>query len=445
MIDMETRTDGGGRLFKLALGSLLLLVLGTFLYPDTYINASTHVGPFRVSSTALLFIITFPAVALYVWRNREKLKLRALDYMLVATMVYVTVRGLLATSEANMWGLVIAFSVYTLLIYYGTAVIAQKKMVIPLIFTVLAGVTVVIAVYGMVEFFLDWNILYEDLVRESVSGISEYNRVGSTLAHPVAYGIFLVMTAPYLVFFFAISTQKRRKLLLGSAIVLVASALYVTFTKGSWITAVVLFVIIFIYVLLKLPRERLKVVLLVLAVATAVVTITAVYPDTVRHSVTSEERVFQSYNSRLYLWGLAAKSIKRNPVFGVGLYGSPAEVVKLSKESRENEDDWYQKEPLAVGNLYLTIIMENGVVGLILAAATSILLIREGMLVLKKKELRYWTIPILFSMSVIFIQGVTSGTIMVWAAMVIFWLGAGMLRALADGEEFQNCGAAPDG
>ena len=222
---------------SLALGSLILLLLGTCLYPDTFVRAGVHIGPARVHLSPLLFIVASPAIAAHFWRNRKMLRLRALDYMLVATMTYITVHGLLAVSGINARGLVIMYCAYTLLIYYGTSVLARRERVMRTIFTVLAGVTVVIAVYGMIEFFLNWNILYEDLVRGSVTGISEYNRVGSTIAGPVAFGIFLTMMIPYLIFFFAESTRKTRTLLLGAAVVLVASALYVTFTKGSWITA----------------------------------------------------------------------------------------------------------------------------------------------------------------------------------------------------------------
>jgi hypothetical protein len=82
--------------------------------------------------------------------------------------------------------------------------------------------------------------------------------------------------------------------------------------------------------------------------------------------------------------------------------------------------------------------MENGIIGLILGTATFVLLIKEIYRLLQIKRLLKWTIPIVISMSVIFIQGVTTGAIMEWTAMVAFWVGAGMLRALADGHGPQS-------
>lgn len=399
------------------------------MYPDTFIKSvGLEIGPFRLSSVAILFVISAPSIVLYAWSNQASLKLKALDYLIVTLMAYLVIRGLATTFEANIWGLVVAYALYALLLYFGVAVLGQKYGVINTVFITLSVASVLIAAYALLEFILNENIIYGDLIKEMVPGNVRFNRSGSTLAHPVALGIFLLQTSPFIIFFYVRARSIKKRLLIGAAIVLNALALEVTFTKGAWISAGILGFVALAYVILKRPKERKPVILLTLAVCAATTLLFINNRSTFQYSVTSEDRVNISVVNRVYLWDLSLDIIKNNPVFGEGMYRGPIAIQEITNQ----RNDFHLKKPLAPGNLYLTILMENGIVGFLLAGCTLFLLFREAYILIRKKGVYIWVIPILFSISGLFIHGMSSGTIMVWPIMVTFWMCAGMLRAVSE-------------
>ena len=94
-------TSASSRLYKAALASLALLLAGTLLYPDTYVNADWHIGPIRVSVLSVLLVVAAPSILLYMFAQRREITIRALDYLLVSFMAYIFIREVLAASQAN--------------------------------------------------------------------------------------------------------------------------------------------------------------------------------------------------------------------------------------------------------------------------------------------------------------------------------------------------------
>ena len=109
-----------------SIASTIILLSGILLYPETFSSLKIYLGPIRIIPLVLFFIISFPFLALYFYKHRQFIHISFTDYSLLLFVSFITVRGLLAVSNQNDVGLVLALASYTLLIYYGVSILAQN-------------------------------------------------------------------------------------------------------------------------------------------------------------------------------------------------------------------------------------------------------------------------------------------------------------------------------
>jgi O-antigen ligase len=88
------------------------------------------------------------------------------------------------------------------------------------------------------------------------------------------------------------------------------------------------------------------------------------------------------------------------------------------------------EHPIAIGNLYLTALVEFGIIGISLSVAMMVLLGRQILSLLSCPGDRHWVVlAITVSIAAVFINGMTAGTLFLWPIMVVFWLQLGIIRA----------------
>jgi len=426
------RTEGRrDRLFIVALTAFTILLAGTLLYPDTYAKSGVDAGPFHVSLTPILFLLAALPVSLYALRQRHDLVPRALDLILLLLVGYMTIRGVVAATNGNELGLVIAYAAYALLLYYGAAALGQRSSTVRTIFFSLAVLGTVIAAYALLEFILNNNFIYGSLIEEKVPIKSaDFHRSGSSLAHPIALGNFLVQVAPFAILFYLTSRTKGRRFLWGLAIMTMASGLLVTFSKGSWGSAVILSVAALAILLWrgKLdPRLKKNIIIIGVISGLAVVLLAALNYRNLEFNIFSENRRQESVDFRWQMWKETPESFILHPLFGVGMWQGGKQVLPLIFEPGEEiPADWASP----VDNIYLSTIVEEGLIGSVLTGALLILIGMQTWKVIKNgRGLALVALPLAASMVSVLINGLTTDSLLIWPVMVVFWISAGLIRS----------------
>ena len=426
--EIKPAVDSGRRLLIVATGSLLFLVAGTLLFPDTFSSAGLRVGGIRLSPISILFALAAPQIAVFILAQRHKLTFGLLDFFLLTSTAFVLIRGVFANdSQVNTLALVLGYSAYTLIIYYGTSLAAQDERVLRAFVYMLVTLGVIIAAYAMVEFLLNKNIIFGDLISKRVAG-RDFNRSGSTLGHPIALGIFLVQLAPFLVFFFGRAGTFFKKFAWNAGIVLVAVALETTFTKGSWIAAIALGAMGIAWFAWREPKSRKPILVLLVTVGAAFMIFNLFFRGTVTNSVFSDTRINGSVNTRWYMWNRAPGAFLLQPWIGAGEFQGAAQVERVHSEEQQ-----FVVDPTSIGNVYLTWLVEGGAIGCLLIGGTLVFVGRQVWQLLRSGgKAGMWAIPLAAALSVGLLQGLTSDTFLVFPAMVVFWMLAGLVRALSE-------------
>jgi O-antigen ligase len=411
-----------------ALLSISILLAGTLLYPDYLVTVGWRVGPIRVSPMGLLFVLAAPSVLWYFWKQKMTLKYSAVDAVLVAALLFVGIRGAFAATNSNELGLVVGYIGYALLLYYGAAVVGQKKGALRTLFIVLVSSAVFIATYALVEFALGRNIIFEGIIKENMMPYTRpgYHRSGSTLVQPDSLGAFMVQVSPFFIFFFFKSAGSR-KVAWGATIVLCMLALLLTYSKGGWGTATVLILAGLIFIGMR--RRVLYRSLLILLMAGFLVLglFTAAFHGTVYSGTFSKARTSESFKPRQYMWSRVPATFIENPLIGAGMWQGSTEVIRVSQAPEA------KNRPSSIDNIYLTVLVEQGIIGFLLTSATLILFGLQAVKLLRSGgSIVEWGLPVAASMTLILISGLAMTSLMVWPNMVVFWLSAGMLRSLVE-------------
>lgn len=414
------------RFYSAALFSVVVLVAGTLLFPDTYANVGYHIGPIRISVLRILLIATFPSIIIFTIYHRGMVKVRAFDFFLVSTMIYINLRVVLATHQANPWPPTLA--AHVLVLYYGMATVGQCKNALSTVFKTIIALVIVIAGYAMVEFFFQRNFLFADLIQEIVPDERKgYHRSGSTIGHPVMLGLFLVQALPFVIYKFAFALTKNGRYFWGMVIAFIFLALDVTLTKGAWITAGILSVVIIGW-LWRRQSARMPMFVLIVSVSIVLASFNFIFQDSLKAGVFTESRKNESFVSRINVWKKVPDAVSANPVFGVGMYQGLTEIIRVWPD-----DERWEKPPKSIDNEFFTLIVEEGIAGTLLAGAVIISLgIQAWSLLRGGGKYSILAIPVTVSLSAVIIDGMTFNSMTNWANLVVFWVLAGAIRAMIE-------------
>ncbi|MHB9111526.1 MAG: O-antigen ligase family protein [Thermoleophilia bacterium] len=427
-------------LFRMALTAFIIVIAGTLLYPDTFTRAGLRVGPFRISALALLFFIVAPPVFAFAWSRRGSLKPGIVDVALLLMVGFMVIRGFAAATNGNELGLDAAFAVYTLLLYYGASILGQHSPAFRVITLTLAILALIISLYAILEFILNDNFIYGALIEEKVPIKSaELHRSGSTLAHPAVLGVILIALAPLQIYFFYREKNIFRRTFWGVSLLISVVALYVSFSKGSWITAAIIFLatsIILIFNLQKIYGKLKPFVILTTALIFILLLFVSLSYKEFEFNVFSSERRFESFGMRWVMWEKAPGVFFDNHMIGVGMWKGAAAVysVVYNEGEQDAKDAGYEENMIPVDNLYLTTMVEEGLIGTLLLILTISLIGRQAWSLIRTKGRQAgMVISLSVGMVAVLINGMTMDTLLIFPIMFIFWLYAGLIRAKAEG------------
>lgn len=428
--DMNQHSASGSnksnnRLYIAALMSVIFLVTATLLYPDLYLDSIFSVGSYNIRMLGILFFVTSPAIIVFAWKNRRELSPHHLDVVLLITLGFISIRGLLVAENAFEKGMIISYASYALILYFGVGLIGQRRSAIQKIYLALVVTGMIVSAYAFLEFVLGKNIIFADLLTGKLPH-EEFRRSGSTMVNPVWLGLVLVQIAPFFLFFYSRTKTIPRKGFWFAAINVYALGLIVTFTKGAWLTALLLSIVVAIWIAYNKSESRKSVFALLLLSLIPLIVATLVIENTVKYGAFSERRKGGSYITRQYMWERAPRVFVDNPIIGVGIWQGAKRVYDEDDEGTE----FNLQAPAAIDNIYISVLVEEGIVGTVLAGVLIVIIYREAWRLLRRRSLDYaWVLPVIVSISATLINGLTCDSLLIWPCIVVFWLNVGILRA----------------
>ena len=404
----------------------MLMVTIILLYPDTPSSNDLIFSGARISIVKIILASFSVPVVIYIILNSGRLHFQYLDAALFAFSSFFIVRGILAAQTFNETGRIIVYFGLAAVIYYGMSILCQKRAFLRFVFFFLGVIGVIISIYALLEFSLRHNMLYEglDLAKKN----ADFYRSGSTFAHPVILGLFLVQVAPFLVFLFSQENRYRMRIFYLNTIVILTLALGVTFSKSAWATAIVCIVVLSIWVVWKKTNSRKLLLILFIAIAVTFSFFSISLSGTVSSALFSAQRNAESYSLRKYVWSIAPAAFIQKPLTGFGMWQG-AHALTVMEPSEKGNNALQGKYP--IDNLYLTTLVEEGLIGSALLAASLFLIFYNGIRTFML-GMRYhsWCIPLLVSLFAVLFEGLFFDSLMVRQNMIIFWLSAGILRSL---------------
>lgn len=401
---------------------LLAVIAIATLYPEAY------AGGIDVASNELLPLVAFmplflAAAAAYIYVRRRRLSWGAVEAAIAIYTVYLLARNV---GGPNM-PVLLKYIVYGLGMFWLAALVITIPHCRRLIIWNLVALLGVISLYGIIEYILQQNVIFHSLLAETVpEPVRSIHRAGSSLGHPITFGAFLAQLLP----FAALAWYDRQERWLRYAGALAGClgvlALLLTFSKGGWLAAMFAGAL-FLLVAGRQVKSKIIIPVLVLIVL-GTVFVPLVWQSAITELVSSN-RAELSFEGRRVAWAGALSGIAENPLVGVGL--------KQGQEELRHRVDpvWLEIADiqLPVDNYYLTVLLEEGVLGFAAWMALLALIFREGIMAARRRvpgSGRAWALAALASIIAISVNALTFEALLVWPTYTLFWFAAGSLRGL---------------
>lgn len=196
-------------------------------------------------------------------------------------------------------------------------------------------------------------------------GVGQAYRVNSTFLHPNVLGAYLVLALPFFVSLLWFYRRRWQRLLLLAGLGINLGCLYLTGSRAAWIGMGVIIAIYAIYTIFD-GRMVLLTVAILLVIMMLFVLISP--PDFIKKRTVSFSAQ-EAAKARLSQYRTAGDFFWENPIFGIG----------MGMEGKRVEANRIRTQWAAVENVYLTILVSHGLVGL--AAFLLVLVYFWGMLV----------------------------------------------------------------
>lgn len=262
-----------------------------------------------------------------------------------------------------------------LLLGYGAVLLHGSKFVFSSVIKLILVVSVIVAALGVLQYFLPKDVLTHvgyGLDRGArpaffIDDNHAYPRIMSTLREPNALGAYLVMPLALVLALLLRARQLRRKILYGGALALYSVAVFLTFSRSSWLgSALAVGIVIWWQYSTLFVRFIRRWWPLALVAVLCVASLGFLWRDS--HAVKSyithsaDTHSAQNPDSNGYHWILTRRGIEGVARQPLGHGPGTAGIVSI-----QNPNGAFLTE-----NYYVQIAYEVGVLGLALFVALSI-------------------------------------------------------------------------
>lgn len=424
-ISPQTNAPGNSSLLDRAAAALLFTVIFiSVLYPETFIIDLPIFGSQRTFPLSILLPVVVAFTVFFAIKRRETVIVGYLDIAVLTFSTYLLLRNVFSPESM----LAVKYGLLGTGLFFLTAILSQRIDLARWITWLFVGLASVTCSYGLMEFILQNNYIYGDLLTTTVGQpLGELHRVGSSLVHPVSYGAFLIQLLPFCLLAWYTGRNILQRVFAMATTAVATLALFLTFSKGSWIVLgiIIVWVMVFFAVFLRGSRA-----IYIVAVFLAVLAVfTGVFWQKLSDDLS--DRSEMSVSIRLKGWNAAIEGIGEHPLIGVGLKkGDDVVWSHLSDETRASLEDGNLRLP--VDNYYLNIFLEEGLIGLILWLGMLLLLVVEGVrFIMRETPSRPWALAALVGIVGISINTVTFDALLIWPNYIVFWVTAGLLHGLS--------------
>jgi O-antigen ligase len=390
-----------------------LLNNSIFTKPIIWVSLVTGLTPFLPTMAVLLLVLlSMGSLFLKIILDKEfKFKRSNVNvWILLFILVYMfSAFTSLSTAEyKNIFMLTVSF-----ILFYFVVIntVDTKKKLNVLLYIFISSATIA-SLYGLYQYaygdlysqaWLDKN-MFEDIKM----------RVYSTFENPNVFGEYLILVIPIIVGLFFREKGIKKKVLLLGMLGINTLALVFTFSRGCWLG--ILFALAILAVVIDRRFILLGVLLLMLA--------PFVLPESIINRFTSIGNMKDTSTSyRVAIWMGTIAMLKDYWFSGIGLgissFNKVFPIYAYSGTSAQHSH-----------NLYLQIMVENGIMGLIMFFGIMYNFYKETVIsICKKKDIVL--VGIITGMIGFLIQSMTDHTWYNYRIILIFWMIIGFGISLA--------------
>lgn len=397
---------------KLFFYIFLALQLIVILYPETVLHQSVQLAGITITPLVVMAPLAIVSFCWYFMSRRRNFELQPLDLAFLAALGYTVIRSLLAAKANIEIRLALEYAGYGIVTYYGAALLFREPRRLRGFIWVMVVSLLLVSAYEILIYLLQSDPLYGDILMNQQKSFDFY-RGGSTLGQPVYLGAYLLQVVPLAIW--AIFSNKGKPIARLSTVALLAAVLagLLSFSKSAWIVGGMMAVCL---TFLLWRKINLKMVTGAMVIIVLIVTALVIRGDLGFHLLNRPE----SYIGRQYTWKHATEIISEHPLFGVGLFRG-----SLAIENRTGTE-------IPVDNYYLTVLVEQGIIGAVLYAMTLALLFWKALSLWRNTPPASRLLPALIAIGLLAVlaDATIFDAFVIWPHFILFWTFAGMLRSL---------------
>lgn len=366
----ETKRNVTGNLIYFVLVSLVVTVpsvFSTITYDVAYLKRT--ILEFAVLLSFLLWLIKIGKTGQLVFiRSKMNMAVVALWVAAVFSFALSTDRSM---SAVGLWRVTVFAGLYLLTLTFCDS---RKK-----ILTLISGavwVSIPISIYGIIQYFGKDPIIWIK---------SFYLRIWSTITNPSSFAGYLLIIIPLALTLLVVRRSLLQKAVSLSALTLALTNLYMTKTKGAWLSLIagtLLFAVLAMLTLQKKGRKwsRRKLVTVILIV---VVSLAAFAPGAVKSAAYFQKTIGSSSEVRIYFWQVSLKMILDHPWIGTGIGTYQKHFPQYRTPSFRSKGVSYNT--VHPHNEYIETLTDQGVVGLFVLLLFIFILARVSIKLISSK------------------------------------------------------------
>lgn len=375
-----------------------------FAKPMVWLTIATFLIPFVPTMVALLLIIcVFLSLSLKILITPDfKLKYFKTNAWVLLFILVVIISAATSISLAESRNIAMLVTAFILSYFAIINIVENKKQFkfILYVFTLAATISAVIGLYQYVfgdvysQAWLD-SSMFEDIKM----------RVYSTFENPNVYGEYLILAIPIIASLFWTEKGFTKKAFLFVELGITMLALVLTFSRGCWLG------IIFSLAILAVIIDRRFILLGVLILCL----LPFILPETIINRFMSIGDMSDSSTSyRVFIWMGTIAMLKDYWLTGIGLGTTSFNTIYPIYS--------YNNVPAPHShNLYLQMIVEYGIIGLILFLGVIYNFYKETIIKMVKEK-SILTAGIIAGMSGFLLQSLFDYTWYNYRVILIFWM-----------------------
>lgn len=395
----------------------ILALITAMLFPDVLIFASIVLLPFI--PTMMLVGLMLLAFVSKIIKNRDAFKPDGFDFAAFC-LIFMNIYGVIC-SATPMQSLKIAavYIVFILFFFFARRMLKNIKNFFITIDSFIVSATLV-AGYGIIEYIfgLTETTWQDEEMFEEMAG-----RVCSTFENPNVLGEFFLLTLPLTVIRMFYLKNIKTKLLYSAFAIVQGICLVFTYSRGCWLG-----IILAAGILLLFSAKKLFVLM-----TAGVFAVPFVLPQNVIDRFLSIGNTADSSTSyRIYIWEGTLRMLKDTWAYGIGLGTAAFNAV-------------YQRYALGAisaphpHNLYLLILTETGIIGLILFLFAMFYVFKGlGYVAKNKPNFRNLSIGFMACFGGYFLQGIFDNVWYNYRIYALFIIFIAFVAALKDISEVEK-------